>query len=194
MGGADLVAWLFGLLMAIPPSHGDTETAYDRVRRMWHTSIAIVVAGRQATCDEYPRAYCTPIWPGTTREIVTLVYVTGRFESAYAQNVHEGRCRDDQCDAERVRGKIHHRARSPFQLQHTGFISDEDWLAMLGSSLQATHVAAWNATRILSYHRRNCGRVSIEMTVSTYARGHCKLWGPAYNRARTYRRLLASCP
>ena len=87
-------------------------------------------------------------------------------------------------------GFVYHRARTPWQLQKTPLIDDHAWRMFRGIDLKATRAAAWQATKVISYFKRTCGRYSPVMLVSAYARGRCKIWKPAHNRARIYRKYV----
>lgn len=175
---------LLAILLSLPRFHADTETAVEREERLTTIARSIHEASERATCaGAYDAPECERLWPGSTKELETLLVTQGFMESRFAQRVHEGRCqvRIGECDGGR--------ARSVWQLQASGLVPREAWVNLEGTSYERTRAAAWYAIQVLYRARNACG--SIEGAISRYATGRSCRWTPAKKRVDFYRRLLA---
>jgi len=183
-----LAQYLLLVLLSLPNAHRDTESWTEREQRMGTIAMAIDAASSRATCTKpYDTEVCKPIWPGKKKELALVLLTKAWWESRVAQNVHEGRCFDHECDAYRKNGYIVHKARTIWQIQKTGYVSDKEWNTMVGTDFESTRTAAWVATRILSHGKTRCG--STYGTFSYYGRGRCS-WEGAHKRVRFYNKLL----
>jgi hypothetical protein len=174
-------SYILAVLMSLPPAAHDTESWEEREARMGTIASAIEDATARATCDvPYDTDDCKPRWTGDRKQLALLLVTKGFWESAFAQNVHEGRCRVFECDATKLRnGTIVHRARTPWQLQRTGYVKGDEWERMVGTNQEATRTAAWVATRIITASHNRC-QTTIG-TIASYANGRCE-WSGAPRR------------
>lgn len=178
---------IFSILLTLPPNHLDQETEIARRDRLEVIATAINYASSAVTCDGYGPE-CEAEFPGTKVEIAFLLITTGRFESGFAENVHKDRCRPYQCDVSiDIYGKIHFRARTPWQMQRHGE-AKLYWDHMMGADQLSTNYAAYAAARMLSRSKRACG--SIPGAISMYAHGRSCQWKHANERAFYYYGLL----
>lgn len=149
--------YIFVVLLSLSPAHLDEETWKEREARMTTIAYAIDAAASKATCsDKYKSVPCQRTWPGSKKDLALLLVTMGWWESKFAKNVHEGNCRDWECDPHKVGGHIFHRARTPWQIQRTGFLEGDEWHEMMGTGLKATTIAAVVATRVLAHGRKRC--------------------------------------
>lgn len=176
-------------MLGMPAHHLDQED--DGVRRARLSVIArsIEDASERATCaGSYAKVDCEKVWRGRARELALLLLVQAYSESRLARNVHEGQCREFECDPYKSRytGRVEHRSRTLWQMQRTRII-DSEWEQMVGVDLSATRKAAWAASKLLGRAYRACG--SVAGAISRYAGvGHCD-WSGAKGRARLYESL-----
>jgi hypothetical protein len=185
-----LQAWVLAALLSLPPAYADREEP-GRDARLATISAAVAEVTARATCSEvYALPQCSPIWNGDRRELAALLVAKGWWESRFARNVHEGRCRPDECDAVKWQGVVIHRARSPWQLQRTAYSAPE-WNSMVGIDYAATRSAAWAAAKVLAEGQRRCR--SASGALAWYAAGRCT-WSGAKSRAATYEQLMRGTP
>jgi len=175
----NLIQFITVVLLSMGPSYGDREPWDLRTQRMEIVAKAIDDASAQATCsDAYAVETCKRSWPGSKRELALLLVTKGYWESRFAKNVHEGKCRPYECDAATINGNIIHRARSPWQIQRTGLVSKEEYAKMKSASLESTTMAAVVATRHLAVGMAKCR--TIPGAISIYGgAGNCNWKGSA---------------
>lgn len=168
----NLLEYTLLALLSLPPSYSDANEV-DRDARMRVIASAVSDASTKATCTEsYSTPACVRIWDGTSKDLAALVLTKGWWESRYARNVHEGKCREHECDAVKLRnGDVWHMARTPWQFQRTVF-SEPVWTTFVGTDYEATRQAAWVATTILSRGMRACG--SVQGAIAWYGIGRCE--------------------
>lgn len=148
---------------------------------------AVSQAASRASCTGiYSEAKCEPVWLGSETKLAALIVTKGWWESRFASNVHRGKCRPDQCDPMRVGKVIIHKARSPWQLQRTGY-SESMWANLVGAELKPTRNAAWVAAKILSEGKRRCR--SYYGALAWYGVQRCD-WSGASGRYTTYKKLV----
>ncbi len=180
------------VMLRLPAYHLDEETPEARRARIEVIAQAITGASALATCaDAAPDDGCVRHWPGDGRDLSVLLVTQAYWETRFALNVHEGRCRSFECDPFRspVTGKIEHRSRSLWQLQLNSLIVDE-WDKLVGTSLEATRHAAFAASKLLGRGFRACR--TIPGTISRYAGvGGCQ-WKGAAPRHRQFLELRAA--
>lgn len=176
------------VLLSLPPKYGDGETVDQRVRRMQVAASAVDAVTERATCSGlYKTESCKRLWIGSKKDLALLLITKAWWESRFARNVHEGNCAKWECDATKLRnGQIVHRARSVWQLQKTGLMTDAEWKEMEGAGYHATRTAAWAAARVLSRGRNRCG--SNYGALSFYARNTCE-WQGAHLRIVYFQKL-----
>jgi hypothetical protein len=196
---------LLALLMTLAAFGGDTETSAQRYQRLSALAAAIDGAGDYATCSG-PYAtvdWCRPVWPRQSgRQLKVMLVMLGKAESNFAERVHAGRCRPDECDAIRLHdGSTFHRARTPWQLQHSSLTAPQ-WEEMVGAEFWPSFQAAYAASKVLGASWSKCRRDAQlaklsgsweTWAVSGYATGgRTCAWSRAPGRVAEYQRLLAA--
>lgn len=182
------------ILLSLVPSYQDTENWQQRTARMTIIAHAIDDAASFQTCTgKYGNdQQCKRTWPYTKKELVMFLITIANEESHFARHIHEGNCKDHQCDPSiNAKGEKYFKARSLWQIQKTGFVkSDEEWKRMLGSSQEATTTAAHVAARIIRSGRLSCG--TVKGVFSLYAGIGCGNWDSprARNRFKMYNTLM----
>jgi hypothetical protein len=177
------------LMLALPAPYHEREDVDSRRARLAVVAQAITDASSQATCaDANAAADCQKIWPGQPRDLALLLVTEAYWESRLARNVHEGRCREFECDPYRSSqtGKIEHRARTLWQMQYTRPI-DSEWNHMVGTDLGSTRTAAWAAAKLLGSAYRACGTISGAISRLS-GNGRCA-WSGADRRSQLFEQL-----
>lgn len=178
------------ILLSLEPSYGDNESWQDRSARMEIVATAIDDASSRATCsDKYDTSDCKKIWPRDKKSLALLLVTKGFWESKFAKNVHEGKCRKYECDSFTVNGNLRHRARSPWQIQKTGLVTDAEYAKMNESNLESTTMSANVASRYLSNGMKVCN--TIQGTIAIYGGVSSCTWQGAAPREAFYRSLTA---
>jgi len=180
---------LLVLMLGLPAPYHEREDADSRRARLAIVAQAISDASSQATCaDANAAADCLKIWPGQQRDLALLLVTEAYWESRLARNVHEGRCREFECDPYRSSqtGKIEHRARTLWQMQYTRPI-DSEWNHMVGADLGSTRAAAWAAAKLLGSAYRACGTISGAISRLS-GNGRC-VWSGADRRTLLFEQL-----
>lgn len=189
----NLSAYVLAALLYLPPAHAD-EAEVGRQARMETIADAVRQATQRATCmGVYSKEGCEPLWPKqeAPEDLAALIITKGWWESRFAKNVHEGRCRSYECDAVKLAsGVVIHRARTPWQFQRTSY-SAPFWESMVGVELEPTRNAAWVAAQILSAGYRACR--SYQGALNWYGVGRCESKKFA-SRYRTFLELRAMQP
>lgn len=176
------------VLLSLNPSYADEESWENRTGRMEIVAKAIDDASAHATCEgAYAGAGCEKKWLGNKKELALLLVTTGFWESRFAKNVHEGKCRKYECDAYKVANKVYHRARSPWQIQKTGLVSNEEYDQMTSATYESTKVSANVAVRYLAVGMTKCK--TIKGAISSYAGAGCD-WKGAKPRLAFFNSLL----
>ena len=200
-----MYASLLALLTSLPVFTGDTETPLQRSARLETIAHAVDSAGDYATCtgDYATVDWCRPVWPRkSARQLKVMLIMLGRAESNFAERVHAGRCRADECDAVKLPGgRVFHRAQTPWQMQYTALVAPE-WASMVGKEYWPTFQAAYAASKVLGASWSRCRREPqrgpltgdwMTWSVSGYATGGrtCS-WSRAAGRVAEYQRLYAA--
>jgi len=189
---SQLATILLTLMIAFPVAYLDRgqETSDQREARLSDTARAIDDATLKATCQgPWKTAKCQRYWTGHREDLAILLVTIGFWESRFALNVHQGKCKKWECDAELgPNGTIVHKARTPWQMQRTSF-SEPEWDKMVGIDYEATFHAAYAAAKSLSPGYRKCGNVYGAISIYAGA-GTCK-WEDGRNRVAFYGRLRA---
>lgn len=189
----NFIQFLFAILMLLPPAYGDNESWSERKARMMTVATAIDTVSSWAICEgRFNKPACKRTWPGTKKQLAMILITKGFWESRFALNVHEGKCRKWECDPTKIDGRIVHKARGVFQTQKTGYVQPGEWEIIEGTSLKSTVVAATVATRALSggYHR--CGDVFGAISIYSGI-GSCR-WSNGRNRLAFYQKLMQKDP
>ena len=177
----NFIQFITMVLLSMVPSYGDKEPWDHRIQRMEIVAKAIDDASARATCsDLYAEEKCKRLWPGSKRDLAMLLVTKGFWESGFAKNVHEGKCRPFECDASKVNGNVIHRARSPWQIQRTGLVTNEEYAKMKFASLESTTLAAIVATRYLAMGMGKCH--TIPGAISIYGGAGVCNWPGAMGR------------
>jgi hypothetical protein len=177
---------LFVLLQGLPAHHLDHEEPDARIERLRIIAESVSDASLRATCSEgYATTSCSPLVEMKPLDLGVLLVTQAYSESRLAKNVHEGNCREYECDPIRSAwsGQISHRARSLWQIHHVGPVESE-WEHMQGSDLESTKAAAWAAAKLLIRGYRSCH--SIHGAITRYAGIVGCQWSDADRRARLY--------
>ncbi|NBZ95407.1 MAG: hypothetical protein EBR40_03085 [Proteobacteria bacterium] len=176
------------VLMSLEPSYGDKEPWDVREKRMEIVAKAIDDASSKATCsDAYAKDGCKPAWTRSKKDLALLLVTKGYWESRFAKNVHEGKCRPYECDAHKINGNVVHRARSPWQVQRTGLETADEYSKMRSSTLESTAMSAEVASRHLVMGMNRCR--TIKGAISVYGGvGTCN-WSGAEGRLAFFNRI-----
>jgi hypothetical protein len=191
----NLVNYITTVLLSLQPTYGDGEAWQQRVDRMSIIAQAIDDASSKATCsDKYESdKTCVRTWPKEKKSLALLLITMGYWESKFAKNVHEGKCRKYECDPSvSASGTVYHKARSPWQIQKTGLVNQDEYKIMNSSSLESTTMSANVAVRYLSMGMKQCGTFHGAMAIYGGA-GSCS-WPGVNNREAFYRHLLEKTP
>lgn len=184
----NFITYITTILLSFQPAYGDNETWEERSNRMEIIAQAIDDASSKSTCsDKYNVDGCVSEWALDKNSVALLLVSTGYWESKFAKNVHEGKCKPYECDSYRKNGHVVHRAKSPWQIQKTGLVTREEYSKMNGASLESTTISANVATRYLLQGMKRCkseyGAFSMYATAKT-----CK-WSGAKIRDSFYKFL-----
>lgn len=180
----NIIQYITAILLSLEPSYADKETWSERTARMEVIAQAIDDASSKATCEgKYAGGGCQKTWPKDKKSLALLLVTKGFWESHFSKNVHEGKCRAYECDAYKIANKVYHRARSPWQVQKTGMVSEDEYEKMNSASLESTTVSANVAVRYLANGMRLCK--TIPGAISSYAGAGCK-WKGATPRVNFY--------
>jgi hypothetical protein len=175
---------LLAMLKQLTPFHLDTEDAAEREVRLTTLAAGMTKVVEFATCtgDHADDSDCKRTFKGKPEELAVGLYTIGKWESGFAQHIHEDKCRIKigECDG----GD----AKSNFQVHATGPVSLVLWRQIGGTDQRSTELAAWAATLMWSNAWR-CG--SVERAFSAYATSRCDADYPgAPKRAAEYRKFL----
>ncbi|MFC1641890.1 hypothetical protein ACFL5O_04260 [Myxococcota bacterium] len=180
---------LLALMMGLPAHHLDQEDDVTRRARLGVIAQAVRDAAMRATCrDEYAQPECGQVWPGSPLQLALLLVTEAYWESRLSRNIHQGQCRSFECDPVRSprTGRIEHRARTLWQVHRSAPIAAE-WDQMIGVDLRSTRMAAWAATKLLSFGYRSCRTVSG--AISRYAGVRRCDWSGATRRVAMFESL-----
>jgi hypothetical protein len=182
--------FLLTVLMAIQPWYKDQESWDDRQARMTLVAEAIDDASSRMTCsDKYAVPECKRKWAKSKKELAFLLVTKGWWESKFAKHVHEGNCGPDECDAIKKNGvTLAHAARSPWQIQNTGFVKKGEWEKINKADRAGTFTSANIAARALSAGLSRCD--TIDGAIGSYGGIGCN-WPGAAKRSAWYRKQLA---
>lgn len=184
----NFVNYITTILLSLQPSYSDGENWEQRTERMTVIAQAIDDAASKSTCtDKYATVPCTKVWSSDKKSLVLLLVTKGYWESRFAKNVHEGKCRKYECDAYTVNGNILHRARSPWQIQRTSLVTKEEYEKMNSSSLESTTLSAIVATRYLALGMNKCHTISGAMSI--YGGAKTCNWDRVKERMQFYKIL-----
>ena len=180
--------YILTVLLSLEPAYTDKETWDERVERMTTIASAIVEASSKATCqDSYDVVDCKKTWPGSKKSLALLLVTNGYWESKFAKNVHEGKCKSYECDAHEVNGRVYHRARSPWQIQKTGLVTKDEYEKMSSSTLESTTISATVAAKHLSIGMNSCKTIVGAMSI--YGGVKSCNWEGVKVRADFYKKL-----
>jgi len=186
----NFTTYITTILLGLQPSYGDKETWQERTDRMTIIAQAIDDASSRSTCsDKHDVPDCKPTWPSDKESLALLLVTTGYWESKFAKNVHEGKCKPYECDAiKNLSGKtIGHRAKTIWQIQKTPLETREEYDKMNSSSLESTTMAAIVAIRHLALGMKKCNTTIGAM--SMYATSKACIWSGAKPRDSFYKEL-----
>ncbi len=196
----DLLTAIFDALMRMTPHKTDTETRAERAERMHVVAASINDATKAASCFGISADLCKPIF-SDRRMLAALLIGKGRFESDFAQYVHEGHCDrgpvGQRCDEDES-GVA--RAHGPWQQWKLSVFPQADWQAMYAPTPEATSLAAWHAAKLLAGSRTMCkaafGGDEVQAAIAGFS-GSCTM-GMAPKKiayqAAAVRKILATLP
>lgn len=183
-----LINYIVSILLSLDPSYSDKETWAERTTRMEIIAEAIDDASSKATCEEkYNTLDCKKKWINNRRSLTLLLITKGFWESKFAKNVHEGKCRPYECDSYTFNGNTFHRARSPWQIQRTGLVMKEEYDKMNSSTRESTVMSANVAVRYLAMGMNSCK--TITGTMAIYGGAKSCNWDGVAPRVEFYNRL-----
>lgn len=177
---------LLAMLKQLTPFHLDTEDVAEREARLTTLAVGMTKVAEFATCtgDYEDDSDCKRTFSGSPVELAVGLYTIGKWESYFAQHIHEDKCRIHigECDGGR--------AKSNFQVQATGPVKLLLWQQIGGTDERSTKLAAWAATLMWSRAWR-CG--TPERAFAAYATSRCDAdYEAAELRAAEYRKFLAN--
>lgn len=185
----NFIQYITMILLSLTPSYGDSESWTERTARMEIIASAIDDAASRATCvDKYLTLDCKKAWPLDKKSLALLLVTKGYWESAYAKNVHEGKCHRNECDSYTANGRVIHKARSPWQIQKTGLVTKDEYAQMNSSTLEATTMSANVATRHLVLGWNSCKTIRGAMAIYGGAKS-CN-WKGVIPREAFYKSLM----
>lgn len=186
----NFVNYITMILLSLQPSYSDNETWSERTARMEIIAEAIEDASAAATCTgKYETSNCKKVWAKDKKSLALLLVTKGYWESKFAKNVHEGKCRKYECDSYMVNGNVLHRARSPWQIQRTGMVTKEEYSAMNSASLDSTKMSANVAVRYLANGMSLCKTISGAIAI--YGGSKTCNWKGAAPREAFYKSLIS---
>ena len=121
-------------------------------------------------------------WPGPKEELVAALISLAKSESEFAEHVHAGNCRPDECD-----GGL---AASLWQIHDGEWLPNGVWNQIQGTDLDSTTQAAIWAAHFLAKGRKRCG--NLRGAYALYATGKTCHWAPGIKRARYAKRILST--
>lgn len=184
----NFIQYITMVLLSLQPAYSDKETWEERSTRMQIIATAIDDASSKATCSgSYQTDDCKKTWEKSKTSLGLLLVTVGFWESRFSKHVHEGKCKPYECDSYRKNGNVVHRARSPWQIQKTSFVSKEEYSKMLSSTLESTTISANVAVRYLVSGMNRCN--SIFGAMSIYATAKTCSWSGARKRLAFYEKL-----
>lgn len=184
----NFVNYITAILLSLEPSYSDKESWADRTARMEIIAEAIDDASSRATCEEkYNTPDCKKTWTKGRRSLALLLVTKGFWESRFAKNVHEGKCRAYECDSYTSQGHVFHRARSPWQIQRTGLVAKEEYDKMNTSTRESTTMSANVAARYLVMGMNSCQTIPGAMAI--YGGAKSCVWDGVKPRVQFYNML-----
>lgn len=178
-----LTTYLLMAISSLPTFHEDVGEQFSAQKR----AQAELIANAISSAAESARG-----WPGSKRELATLLLTVAWHETRLSLRIHDGRCKPYECD----RGK----ARGLWQLHSHASLPRERWLTVAGLDEQSTLIGASEAAQALIRGRHMCrksslGRDWVGPTLVAFAGRGCSGRLPDVDaRVRTFRRLFAMQP
>lgn len=184
------IKYITAILLSLQPNLSDKETWEERSSRMEIIAHAIDDASSKATCSEnYNLEDCEKTWPGDKKQIALLLITQGYFESKFAKNVHERKCKPYECDSYRKNGHVIHRARSLWQIQKTNLVSRDEYNKMKFFSKESTTLSANVAVRYLLTGMKSCKTVRGALAIYTGVK--VCTWSGVAKREKFYNHLVS---
>lgn len=173
-----LTTYLLIAIASLPTFHEDVGEQFAAQKRQQAELIANAISRAAENVQG---------WPGSKRELATLLLTVAWHETRLSLRIHDGRCKPFECD--------HGRARGLWQLHAHASLTRERWLTVAGLDAQSTFNGAAEAALALTRSRHMCrkrGSDWVASTISAYAGRGCGGGLPDLDaRVRTYRRLFA---
>jgi hypothetical protein len=179
----NLISYVLAAIAALPTFHEDIGEQFTATKHAQAETIAAAIADAVDHVDD---------WPGSKRELATLLLTVAWHETGLSLRIHEGRCKPYECD--------HGRARGLWQLHVHSLLPRARWLGVAGLDFESTRTAAFEAARALVRSRHMCAagvRTSawVAPTLAAYAGRGCRGHLPDIDRrVQTYRFLVAIEP
>jgi hypothetical protein len=180
----NLTAYLLAAIASLPTFHEDIGDELAVQKRAQAETIATAIT--QAVEK-------TPNWPGSKRELATLLLTVAWHETRLSLRIHDGHCKPYECD--------HGRARGLWQLHAHASLPRERWLTVSGLDLPSTVNGASEAALALTRSRYMCSKSAraggdwVALTLLAFAGHGCSGHLPDMSsRVQTYRRLFALRP
>jgi len=186
----NFLEYIVTVLLSLQPAYADKEAWDQRANRMHVIAEAIDDASSKATCEgKYSTTDCKKTWTNSKRDLALLLVTKGFWESKFAKNVHEGKCRPYECDSYTKNGRVIHKARSLWQIQKTGLVTKEEYNMMNASSVESTTMAANVAVRYLATGMNACKTISGAIAI--YGGAKSCSWKGALPREHFFKGLRA---
>lgn len=179
-----IIAAMFYAIAAKYEILGISDQVCNEVDRIDSTSEAIVIGAENNLCKEGQKTETPRIdsacWPGEHERLSWMLYTLAEFESGFAKNIHEGKCRTSECDPvfkilpDGTEVFVRHKARTLWQMHKSNFMTKDDWTNMVGTGFEPTMLASTIAGKELSYFKHICG--TDRGALSIYATGKTCSW------------------
>jgi len=188
---------ILAVLLALPgvyyPKGQEPETPQEREARLLVVAEAIHLESKRAVCEDEDTS-CRRVWPGSRRELESLLITLAFHETRFAYNVHVGKCRENECDSVRSPGGgVVHRARGLWQVHATGLVGRALWDQMLGAEISPTRANARGAVLVAAASRSRCARIVkggwLSPTLAGYAGVQSCEWSGARSREATFHKI-----
>lgn len=174
----NLTAYILTAIASLPTFHEDVGDKFVAQKREQAQLIANAISRAAENAQG---------WPGSKRELATLLLTVAWHETRLSLRIHDGRCKPFECD--------HGRARGLWQLHTHASLPRDRWLTVAGLDEQSTLNGAAEAALALTRSRHMCrqrGSDWVASTISAYAGRGCAGGLPDLAaRVKTYRMLFA---
>lgn len=153
-------ATLIAVALQLPPPWYGPGEINPETPEQYRARVTVIVQAAEAEAKLFKP------WPWGPRALATMAVIHAYGESSFRLNVHDGTKLGDNGQS-----------RCLGQVKASGRLSDKDWLATSGTSLESTRNCMRAMMRYLSIYRHRCARglsfseLSVTLTLSGYGTG-----------------------